>query len=137
MKALEEQRVCIKFCLKLRKTFTETFQVLQQAYGEDCLSRTQCHEWYQRFKSDRTSIEDDPKSERSSTTITLRKCLRVSRTLYSLSHQVEQTHNERCPSSQIKTINIAFTFKRLWLAFFGRGDNFHIHCDDCTFVSTS
>ena len=34
----------------------------QQAYGEDCLSRTQCYEWYQRFKSGRTSIEDDPKS---------------------------------------------------------------------------
>ena len=42
--------------------------MLQQAYGEDCLSRTQCHEWYQRFKSGRTSIEDDPKSGRPSTT---------------------------------------------------------------------
>ena len=36
--------------------------MLQQAYGEDCLSRTQCYEWYQRFKSGRTSIKDDPKS---------------------------------------------------------------------------
>jgi len=36
--------------------------MLQQAYGEDCLSRTQGHEWYQHFKSGRTSIEDDPKS---------------------------------------------------------------------------
>jgi len=35
--------------------------MLQQAYGEDCLSRTQCHEWYHRFKSGRTSIENDPK----------------------------------------------------------------------------
>ena len=59
MKDLEEQRFCIKFYLKLGKTFTEIFQMLQHAYGEDCLSRTQCHEWYQRFKSGRTSIEDD------------------------------------------------------------------------------
>src|SRR5215469_8516208 len=66
MKDLEEQRVCVKFCLKLGKTFTETFQMLQQAYGEDCLSRTQSYEWYQRFKSGRTSIEDDPKSGRPS-----------------------------------------------------------------------
>jgi len=66
MKDLEEQRVCVKFCFKLGKTFTETFQMLQQAYGEDCLSRTQCYEWYQRFKSGRTSIEDDPKSGRPS-----------------------------------------------------------------------
>ena len=41
--------------------------MLQQSYGEDCLIRTQCHEWYQRFKSGRTSIEDDPKSGRPST----------------------------------------------------------------------
>ena len=40
----------------------ETFQMLQQAYGEDCLSRTHFYEWYQRFKSGRTSIEEDPKS---------------------------------------------------------------------------
>jgi len=43
--------------------------MLQQAYGEDCLSRTQCHECYQRFKSGRTSIEDDPKCGRSSTSM--------------------------------------------------------------------
>ena len=51
------------------KNFKETFQMLQQAYGEDCLSGTQCHEWYQRFKSGRTSIEDDPKSGRPSTSM--------------------------------------------------------------------
>jgi len=58
MKDLEEQHVCIK----LGKTFLETFQILQQAYGEDCLSHTQCHKWYQRFRSGRTFIKDDPKS---------------------------------------------------------------------------
>jgi len=41
---------------------------LQQAYGEDCLSHTQYHEWYQRFKSGRF-IEDDPKSGRPSTSM--------------------------------------------------------------------
>jgi len=66
MKDLEEQRICMKFCLKLGKIFTETFQMLQQAYGEDCLSRKQCYEWYQRFKSGRTSIKHDPKSGRPS-----------------------------------------------------------------------
>ena len=40
--------------------------MLQQAYGEDCLSRTQYYECYQCFKSGRTSIENDPKSGRSS-----------------------------------------------------------------------
>ena len=43
--------------------------MLQQACGEDCLNSTQCHAWYQRFKSGRTSIEDDPKSGRPSTSV--------------------------------------------------------------------
>jgi hypothetical protein len=67
MKDLEEQRVCVKFCLELVKTFTETFQMLRQAYGEDCSSRTQCYECYQRLKSGRTSTEDNHKTGRPST----------------------------------------------------------------------
>ena len=51
------------------KTFMETFQMFQRAYGEDCLRRTQCHERYHRFKLSRTSIEDDPKSGRPSTSM--------------------------------------------------------------------
>jgi len=69
MKDLEEQRVCAKFSFKLGNTFTETFQILQQAYGENYLCRTPCHEWCQRFKSGRTSIEDDPTSGRPSTSM--------------------------------------------------------------------
>ena len=62
MEDLDEQHVCIKFCFKQGKTFMENFQMLQQAYGEDCLSRTQCHKLYQLFNSGRTSIEEDVKS---------------------------------------------------------------------------
>jgi hypothetical protein len=38
VKDLEEQCACMKFCLKLTKAFTETFQMLKQANVEDCLS---------------------------------------------------------------------------------------------------
>jgi len=70
MNNLEEQCICVKFYFKLGKNFYGDFsQMLQQAYGEDCLSHTQCHEWYQRFKLGRTSIEDDPKSGRPSTSM--------------------------------------------------------------------
>ena len=69
MKDLEEQSVCVKFCFELGKTFTETFQMFQQAYGVDCLSPTQCQDWYQPFKSGRMSIENDPKSGRPSTSM--------------------------------------------------------------------
>jgi hypothetical protein len=79
MKDLKERRVCVKFYFKLgKKTFTEVFQMLQQACGEDCLSRAQYQQWYQRFNSGRTSIEDEPKSGGLPcqwTTITLRKSL--------------------------------------------------------------
>jgi len=43
--------------------------MLQQAYGEDCLSRVPRHEWYQRFETGTTSIEDDHKSGRPSTSM--------------------------------------------------------------------
>jgi hypothetical protein len=36
--------------------------MLKQAYGEDCLSCTQCYKLYQRFKSGRTFTEDNPKT---------------------------------------------------------------------------
>jgi len=36
-----EQHICIKFCFKIGKTATETYQLLQQAYGEDAVGHTQ------------------------------------------------------------------------------------------------
>jgi len=47
-----EQRICIKFCFKIGKTTTETYQLLQQAYGEDAMGRTQVFDWFCRFKED-------------------------------------------------------------------------------------
>jgi len=62
-----EERVCVKFCCKLGKNFTQTFQLLNQAYGEDCMSRTQCYEWFKHFKEGRMSVGEDPRSGRPST----------------------------------------------------------------------
>lgn len=67
MNLKEEQRVCVKFCVKLNKTFTETFQMLQMAFGNECLSRSRCHEWYRRFCEGRTTAKDDSRSGRPST----------------------------------------------------------------------
>jgi len=52
--------VCVwKLCCKLGKSFTETFHLRNQAYGEDCMSRTQCCEWFKRFKEGRMSVGED------------------------------------------------------------------------------
>ena len=64
-----KQRICIKFCFKIRKTTMETYQLLQQAYGEDAMGRTQVFDWFRRFKDGRTSVESDPRSGRPSTLI--------------------------------------------------------------------
>ena len=44
-----EQRICIKFCFKTGKTATEPYQLLQQAYGEDAMGRTQVFDWFRLF----------------------------------------------------------------------------------------
>jgi hypothetical protein len=67
MNVLKEQRVCIKFCLKLGKTATETYEMLQQALGETALSRSKTFEMYSLFKNVRTFIVDDPQTGRPST----------------------------------------------------------------------
>jgi hypothetical protein len=55
-----KQCICIKFCFKIGKTVTETYQLLQQAYGEDAVGLTQVFDWFHQFKEGRTSVESDP-----------------------------------------------------------------------------
>jgi hypothetical protein len=62
-----EQRVCIKFCVKLDKSATETLEMLREAFGEYSLSRTAVFEWHSRFKASRVSVADDERSGRPST----------------------------------------------------------------------
>jgi hypothetical protein len=54
-----EQRVNIKFLVKLKKSATETFQLLTEAYGEECMSRARVFEWHKRFLEGRESVKDD------------------------------------------------------------------------------
>jgi hypothetical protein len=55
MDVLKEQRVCIKFCQKVGKTATETYEMLQQAFGETALSRSNTFEWYSGKKESEAS----------------------------------------------------------------------------------
>ena len=67
----QDQRICIKFCFQLGKTSSETIQMMQKTFRNECMSKTRIKEWYNRFKGDRTSIDSDSRSGRPSTTKTL------------------------------------------------------------------
>jgi hypothetical protein len=54
-----EQRVCIRFCMKLNKSTTKILEMLQEAFRERSLSRTTVFEWHSRLKAGRVSVEDD------------------------------------------------------------------------------
>jgi hypothetical protein len=53
-----EQHACVKFCFKLGNTFLDTFEILKQAFGDEAMSRTQTHEWYNCFKEGQILFED-------------------------------------------------------------------------------
>ena len=55
MAEFDEQRMCIKFCVRLGKTGSETFEMLKQAFGDSCMSCSRTFEWFGRFKNGRTS----------------------------------------------------------------------------------
>ncbi|XP_077971313.1 protein GVQW3-like [Styela clava] len=65
-----EQRINIKFCVKLGKTATETLQMLRDVYGDSSMSRTRVFEWHKRFVEGREDVEDDPRSGRPCTSTT-------------------------------------------------------------------
>ena len=67
MNDLKEQRLAVKFCVKLGKSATETFAMLNTAYGDVAMKRTACFKWHERFKDGRQSIEDDERPGRPST----------------------------------------------------------------------
>ena len=62
-----EQRINIKFCVKLGKTAAETLKMLRDVYGHSSMSRTRVFERHKRFVEGR---EDDPKSRRLCTSMT-------------------------------------------------------------------
>ncbi|UYV69369.1 hypothetical protein LAZ67_6003342, partial [Cordylochernes scorpioides] len=55
----EEQRICIKFCFKLKKSSTETYELIKKAFGDAALSRPRTFEWFSRFQKGREKVNDD------------------------------------------------------------------------------
>ena len=49
----------IEFCFKLGKNVTETYGMLQTAFGASCMNRAWVFEWHKRLKEGRESVRDD------------------------------------------------------------------------------
>jgi [histone H3]-lysine36 N-dimethyltransferase SETMAR len=65
-----EQRYAIKFCFKLRKSATETIQMLSSAYGESSMTKSRVHVWYNRFKNGQEQVLSQERSGRPTTSVT-------------------------------------------------------------------
>ena len=62
-----EQRINIKFCVKLGKLMTKTLKMLRDVYGDSSMSRARVFEWPKQFVEGREDKEDDPRSRRPCT----------------------------------------------------------------------
>ena len=60
-----EERYAIKFCFKLGKNATETYGMLQIAFGASSMNRTSVFELHKRFKEGRGSVRDCERHRRS------------------------------------------------------------------------
>ena len=60
-----EERYAMKFCSKHGKNATETYGMLQTAFGASCMNRAWVFEWHKRFKEGRESLRDYERCGRS------------------------------------------------------------------------
>ena len=66
-----KERYAIKFYFKLGKNASETYGMLQTAFGQRCKNRASLFERHKRFKEDRESVRDDERYGRSKEVSTL------------------------------------------------------------------
>ena len=98
MAEVDEQRVCIKFCVRLGKTGSETFEILKQAFGDLCMTRSRTFEWFGRFKNGRTSTANDDRSCQPSTATTPSK---VEQVQAAVNQDCRHTIHDLCAEVQI------------------------------------
>jgi hypothetical protein len=55
-----EQRISIKFCVKIGKSASERLTLLTVAYGEYATKKLSVFEWHRRWKEGRKDVQDDP-----------------------------------------------------------------------------
>ncbi|XP_015926366.1 protein GVQW3-like [Parasteatoda tepidariorum] len=79
-----EQRYAIKFCVKLGKSATETFDMIKQAYPDVDLARSSVFPWHQAFLEGREEVADEHRAGRPSTSTNTGSVTRVREVLNSV-----------------------------------------------------
>ena len=60
-----EERYIIKFCFKLGKNATETYEILQTAFRPSCMNQSSVCEWHKIFMEGRECVRDNERYGRS------------------------------------------------------------------------
>ena len=60
-----EEQYAIKFCFKLGKNATETYEMLPTAFRPSCMNQASVFEGHKRFKEGRESVKDNERYGRS------------------------------------------------------------------------
>jgi hypothetical protein len=66
----KEHADAIKFCSKAGLSATETLVLVQKAYWNEALNRSNVFRWYSRFRDGRELVEDDERGARPKSTQT-------------------------------------------------------------------
>lgn len=56
-------RTALVFCYHLKKTAAESHRMLVEAYGEHALGKTQCFEWFKKFKSGDFDVRNEERGK--------------------------------------------------------------------------
>ena len=57
-------RTALIFCYHLKKTAAESHRMLVEAYSEHALSKSQCFEWFKKFKSGDFDVGKRPECQK-------------------------------------------------------------------------
>ena len=99
-----EQRINLKFLVRLGKTLIEALKFLHELYGDDTRSRTRLFEWHRRFKERKEEVEDDHRSGRPST----------SRTDENVERMIQKVRSDRHLTVKMIADELGLNSERVW-----------------------
>ncbi|GFU57063.1 HTH_48 domain-containing protein [Trichonephila clavipes] len=70
MEASLEQHYALKFCVRLQKSASKTFDMIREAFNDESIPGASIFRWHTTFKEGRKNVEDIERERRLSTSIT-------------------------------------------------------------------